>query len=203
MSLDADIRPGGSAVKSAREQENSFKAVPKGWYDVTIVKGEVKTFERGNYKGKRNLNVRVKVVKTAAVAAGREFSVTVPLFSNWNPTAKYPDGYPTNYASFFLALGVSEEQVDAGKGLPGPSEFQGKPLSVYLSVKAPDDWHDEDWNQVDRIKAPTAGTPAAVAEVAGGDIWGTASEPSKAPADDVWATSDTALQAAAESGTGF
>lgn len=207
MSLDAEVQSG--AVKAAKES-NNFAPLPKGNYDVTIVKGEVKVYEKGTYKDKRYLNLQLKVVDNAPVGKGRIVFAKVPLFSNWAPSAKYPDGYPTNYAEFFLAIGVPEEQVEAGRGLPGPSEFGGKRLSVYVNVRPADDFNDSEYNEVGRISAPKAGTPSAVAEVAGGDVWGTAQNPTPAPAEpaaaSVWDTPpqpSAALQEAAASTQGF
>jgi len=206
MSLDAEVQSG--AAKAAKEA-NNFAPLPKGNYEVTIAKGEVKLYEKGAYQGKRYINLQLRVIDSAPVGKGRVVFAKVPLFSNWKPSAKYPDGYPTNYAEFFLALGVSDEQVDAGRGLPGPQEFGGKRLSVYVTVRPADDYNDSDYNEVSRISAPKGGTPSAVAEVAGGDVWGTADAPAPAPAEpaggSVWDTpsASPALQEAAASTQGF
>lgn len=200
MPINAESRPG--ATQDA--QSASFAPVPAGWYDGTIVGAKQGTYGRDSKSaGKANLNIRVKVVKNAPKAAGREFFVDVPLFSHWSPSPKYPDGYPTLYASFFSALGVSESEIDAGRIPFEVSDLGGKAIGFKISLKGPDNFKDEEYNKVEGFRKSTAGTPSAVrAEV--GDVWGTASEPTPAPVDDVWGgTPSAALAAAAESGQGF
>jgi hypothetical protein len=202
MSLDAEVQTG--AVKAAKESG----LIPKGNYEFTIAKGEVKVYgDESSVAGKRYLNLQLRVVDDWPTAKGRTVFLKVPLFSNWNPSAKYPDGFPTNYAEFFLAIGVSEEVVESGKGLPGPSEFGGKRLAAYVNVKPADDFNDSDYNEVGRISKPKTGTPAAVAEIAGGDVWGTTNAPTQAPVEDVWGSpapsADPALAQAAATTQGF
>lgn len=198
MSLDAEVQTG--AVQAAKEAG----LLPKGPYEVTIREAKVEKYgDKSKNAGKRYLNLQLRVVDGAPVGAGRIVFATVPLFSNWAPSAKYPDGYPTNYAEFFLALGVPEAVVEAGKGLPGLDEIKGKRLSVYVSVRPADDFNDSDYNSVGRISKPKGGTPSAVAEVAGGDVWGTPEAPTQAAADPWLATPDAALAAAASNTQGF
>lgn len=204
MSLDAEVQSG--AVKAAKESN----LIPKGNYDVTIREAEVKVYGKdSSVAGKRYINLQLRVVDDSPTAKGRIAFQKVPLFSNWNPTTKYPDGFPTNYADFFLALGVPEDVVEAGKGLPGLSDIKGKRLSVYVTVKPADDFNDSDYNEVSRFSTPKTGTPSAVAELAGGDVWNTPFQPSSETAaeqGDVWSTPaapDPALAAAAANTQGF
>jgi len=198
MPIQAESRSG--ATKAA--QSVGYAQLPKGWYDGTIAEAKVAQFKTGKYQGKNYINAQLKVVKTAKVGAGRTFFVKVPLFSNWQPSAKYPDGFPTLYASFFSALGVSDSDIDAGRIPFEVSDLGGKPIGFYLTEEEADDYHVEDWNDVSRVRKPTTGTPSAVREEAG-DVWGTASEPTPAASGDVWGTSSPSLQAAADSASGF
>ena len=121
--------------------------------------------------------------------------------ANWAPSAKYPDGFPTLYASFFSALGVADSDIDAGRIPFEVSDLGGKPIGFYLTEQEADDFHDEDWNDVGRVRKSTAGTPSAVRAEAG-DVWGTAEAPTPAASDDVWGT-PSSLQAAADAAEGF
>lgn len=201
MPIQAQARTG--AAQAAQQQESQFKPVPKGWYDGTIVKAEVQQYKSGKYQGKNYLNTRVKILKTAQTGAGREFFLRVPLFSNWAPSQKYPDGYPTLYAPFFSALGVSDAAIDSGNIPLEVSDLGGSPIGFFVTVEDADDYHEEEWNDVTRVRKSTAGTPSAVAAEAG-DVWGTATTPTVAASEDVWGTpASSALAQAAASGTGF
>jgi hypothetical protein len=202
MPITAESRAG--ATQAAEKADSQFKPVPRGWYDGTIVEAKVQQYKSGKYAGKNYINTRLKVLKGAETGAGREFFFKVPLFSNWAPSQKYPDGYPTAYASFFQALGVSDSDIDAGRIPFEVSDLGGKPIGFFVTVEDADDYHDEEWNDVSRVRKSTAGTPGAVREAAGGDVWGTASEPTPSATEDVWATpASNALAAAASEGEGF
>lgn len=195
MPINAESREG--AVKAAAN------LVPKGWYSGTIIKAVGSKYGQSSKNaGKSNLNVRVGIAKTTAGVGGRQLFVTVPLFSNWAPSAKYPDGYPTLYAPFFAALGVSNEAIDSGRIPLEVSDLGGMPLDFYVTENEADDFNDEDYNQIARFRKSTAGTPSAVREEAG-DVWGTASSPTPAATESVWDTPNSALQKAADSGSGF
>ena len=200
MPIEAQSRSGATeAAKSA-----GYAQLPKGWYDGTIAEAKVQQYKAGKYAGKNYINVRVKVVKTATVGAGREFFVKIPLFSNWAPSAKYPDGYPTLYATFFSALGVADADIDAGRIPFEVSDLGGKAIGFFLSEEEADDYHDEDWNDVSRVRKSTAGTPSAVSETAG-DVWGSPTNPTPAATEgDVWGSpAPAALADAASAGQGF
>jgi hypothetical protein len=188
MSLNLDTQITEDDIKAAEAASSSFALVPKGTYHGTISKAEVKTYEKGNYAGKHYLNITLRIAENSEVGAKRTFFYKVPLFGRWNPSAKHPAGYPTKAV---IAL---------GKGLPGPAEIQGKPISFYLTVKDADDYHTEQWNDVSSVSAFKGSTPSAVKDIAG-DVWNTPA--AAAPAGDVWATTapaDPALAAAAASG---
>lgn len=194
MSLTAEVEVGD--IEAAKAEANNFKAIPAGNYEATIAGTEVKTYEKGNYQGKRYLNLKLRIVEDSEVGAKRVFFLKVPLFGRWNPSAKYPKGYPTNYFEFFSLVGASDEAIAAGKGLPEPSDWAGKRVSIYLALKPADDWNDSEYNEVGRISA-SKGAPTKSSAVVE-DAWAPSAP---AATGDVW--SDDALQAAANSGKGF
>lgn len=200
MSLDLDTQITEDDIKAAEAASNSFALIPKGTYHGTISKAEVKTYEKGNYAGKHYLNLTLRIAENSEVGAKRTFFYKVPLFGRWNPSAKHPAGYPTNLVDFFTAIGVEKAVIALGKGLPGPAEIQGKPISFYLTVKEADDYHDSEWNDVSSVSAFKGTTPSAVSQIAG-DVWNTPAP--AAPAGDVWASTaptDPSLAAAAAAG---
>jgi hypothetical protein len=172
MSLNLDTQITEDDIKAAEAASSSFALVPKGTYHGTISKAEVKTYEKGNYAGKHYLNITLRIAENSEVGAKRTFFYKVPLFGRWNPSAKHPAGYPTNLVDFFTALGVEKAVIALGKGLPGPAEIQGKPISFYLTVKDADDYHTEQWNDVSSVSAFKGSTPSAVKDIAG-DVWNT------------------------------
>lgn len=201
MTLDLDITQ--EDVKAAEAAQNSFALLPKGTYHGTISKAELKTYGKGNYEGKRYLNLTLRIAENSEVGAKRTFFYKVPLFGRWAPSAKHPAGYPTNFLDFYLAVGVAKEKIALGKGLPGPDELQGKAISFYLTVKEADDYHDSQWNDVSGVSEFKGTTPSAVSEIAG-DVWNTPAP--AAPAEDVWASTaptDPSLAAAAAAGKSY
>lgn len=204
MSLDLDIQITEDDIKAAEEAGNSFALLPKNTYHGTISKAELKTYEKGDYKGRHYLNVTLRISENSEVGAKRTFFYKVPLFGRWNPSQKHPAGYPTGLFEFYTALGVEKAVIALGKGLPGPAEIQGKPISFYLTVKGADgEYHKEPWNDVSSVSAFKGSTPSAVQEIAG-DVWNTPAP--AAPAADVWSTSapaDPSLAAAAAAGKSY
>lgn len=205
MALTAEVEAGD--IEAAKAEANNFKAIPAGNYEATIAGTEVKAYgDESDYRGKRYLNLKLRIVEGSEVGAKRVFFLKVPLFGRWNPSAKYPKGYPTNYFEFFNLVGASDEAIAAGRGLPEPTDWAGKRVSIYLSLKPADKYNDSEHNEVGRISASKGGP----AEATGGtavdeDVWASAAPAAESAAEDVWSTpeADPELQAAASSGAGF
>lgn len=201
MSLTATIAP--SAQKARQENPDSFAPIPAGKYDATIVKAEVIPYskkEDSAYKGQNALNVQLRIVDDWPTAAKRVLFARIPMFTNYAPSDKYPDGYPVHiFYQFFGAVGVPEAQVLAGN-LGEIRDFLGKRVTITVALKEADDFHDDEWNDVRRFKASTA-TPTATGPVVAADVWGVQATPSKT---DVWApaAADVAY-ATAGAGKGF
>ena len=199
MSLTAQVAP--NYQQAIKEQSQANAALPAGPYEVTVAKAEVVPFRRngGNCGGKHALSVQLRVAD-GGERAGRFIFGRIPLFSHWNPSAKYPDGYPIReYGQFFKAVGATQDQINSGQ-LPGLDQILGKRLAIKLKFITPEDQPDraefhenEDgdqmpWNEIGHwaasaVKAGSSG-PAVSA-----DVWGAApaaAAPSTNPADQPW-----------------
>ena len=103
----------------AEAGSSNFPLLPKGWYEVTFVEGEIVDFtknaESPNY-GKKALNARFRIVENAPEGAKRVFFGRIPLFQRYAPNQKNPNGAVANdYFNFFLGAGQTEEAVKSGK----------------------------------------------------------------------------------------
>lgn len=179
-------------------QASSYGLLPAGRYQATIKAAEVVPFAKsGRYEGKNALSVQLRIIDGSPVGAGRVFFVRVPLFQRFLPTDKNPQGAIASlYFNFFLALGVSKEDVAKGK-LPSLEELGGKRVGFQMKVQEPDQWHDDKWNEVANVFAPQA--LDGVAEPGQSPV-ASAFQP-QAGAASPWGTqSDSSLQAAADSG---
>lgn len=187
------------------KEAGSFGILPAGSYEATVKAAEVVAFaKQGKYADKKALNVQLQILAGSPTGSGRVFFARVPLFQRFLPTQKNPQGAIASlYFNFFLALGVSKEDVAQGK-LPTLEELGGKRVGFSLAVKEPDDYHDSKFNEVRNVFAPKS--VAGVTEP-GRSAVGSAFQP-KAGVDSPWGTQaaaeptapqgDSTLQAAAE-----
>lgn len=198
MSLTAQVSAGyEEAVKQAAAAN---AALPAGEYNVTLATGEVKPFakDNANYANKNALNITLRIAD--GQFAGRTLRGRIPLFDRWNPSAKYPDGYPIReYGQFFKAVGASQEQINSGN-LPPLDVILGKPLSVRVKYITPEEQPEraeyntnEDgievpWNEISRYAAGTGAAPAATVPA---EVWGAA--PAAPTTSEVWAPTGPSL----------
>lgn len=183
------------------KEASSFGLLPAGPYEFTIREAEVIPFAKsGKYESHKCLNLQLRIIDGSPVGAGRIVFKRIPLFMRWLPTAKNPQGAViSDYFDFFLALGVSKEDVAAGK-LPALEELGGKRIGGRIKVNEPDDYNDEKWNE---FVAPRAPKEIAGVREAGASAVGSAFQP-KAQESSPWGSgetkADSELQAAADNG---
>lgn len=131
------------ALAESQTGNGKFPPLPRGEYQVVVVplkkddatkRVEVTDFGGTGANGKKKvLRVALQVVDDSPSGAKRVFFVRIPLFTRYAPTDKHPKGAPAKaYFDFWKALGVSEEDLVAGKLLE-VNEMMGKRLGVTIS----------------------------------------------------------------------
>ena len=136
------VATAGATIPDARK--GGFAPLPAGPIGVTIFKAEVGEYgPRSANAGKPNLKVQLRVQDGQAGANRRLFD-TIPLFPQWAPSAKNPDGSDAfAFFQFFAAVrGETEQEFrDFIKSSPDDFEFDvadliGKPLTAVLTIEA-------------------------------------------------------------------
>lgn len=133
------------------EGSSNFAPLEAGTYNVTIYEAEIGAYgDKSNNAGRPFLKVQFRIADGEAGANRRLFE-NIPLFTQWAPTAKNPDGSDAfAFFGFFSALlGKSEkayrdevrEAIAAG-GFEFPFDLPngvlGKPLALVLGIENDD-----------------------------------------------------------------
>lgn len=188
--IDNDAAEALAEAKSGGK--GGFPPLPAGKYQATVLKIDgVDVFggQGGNAK-KKVLKLQLKIVGNSPTGRNRTFFVRVPLFTRYAPNAKNPKGATARgFWDFFgKAIGWSDDLLISNQ-LPGPSDVQGKQLTITLSAPiAPDQYNLLGSNEVDFYDAAgnVDSTPVGPVNVpwldANGDLIGGAPAPTQAPA---------------------
>lgn len=139
------IETAGKKIAAARK--GGFPPLPKGPIGVTVSEAEVGEYGPNSANaGRANLKIRLKV-EEGQVGERRIIFDTIPLFTEWAPTAKNPEGSDAfAFFQFFAALeGISEQEfrdkvtaaADAGEDyeIPDPTEILGTQVTVVLTIE--------------------------------------------------------------------
>ncbi|MDF2506287.1 MAG: hypothetical protein K0Q52_146 [Microbacterium sp.] len=152
------------AADALKESQSSsgngkFPPLPRGEYQVAVVplkkddpskRVEVADFGGTGPNGKKKvLRVALQIVDDSPLGMKRYFQVRIPLFTRFAPKDGAPQGKPAkNYFDFWGALGVSDEDLVAGR-LPDVNFMMGKRLGVTISDPIePDKWNPLGSNEV-------------------------------------------------------
>lgn len=146
------------AMAEAREGSGKgFPPLPKGAYQATVVPlkkdGDRMKVEEWGGTGpnskKKVLRIMTRIVDGSPTGAKRHHSIRVPLFTRFAPKNGDPVGKPARlYFDFFGALGVSDEDLAAGR-LPGPDQILGKAIEIVLGEpQVPDNFNPLGYNEV-------------------------------------------------------
>jgi hypothetical protein len=147
------------ALAESQTGNGKFPPLPRGEYQFVIVplkkddpnkRVEVADFGGAGPNGKKKvLRVALQVIDDSPTGAKRYFQVRIPLFTRFAPKDGAPKGKPAkNYFDFWGAIGVSEEDLVAGKLLE-VNEMMGKRLGGTISDPIePDKWNPLGSNEV-------------------------------------------------------
>lgn len=138
------VNVSGQKVRDA--QSTRFKALEAGEYTVSLydVKEE-KYGPNSNNAGRPYYNVQLRI-EDGQPGANRRLFEKIPLFLEWNPTPKNPEGSDAfTFYDFFAAVeGIKSSEfrarmkklVEAEKDLevPDPTPLMGKKVNVVLDI---------------------------------------------------------------------
>lgn len=161
--LDADAATG--AEEAAAGGNGSFPPLPAGKYQARVQKVvEVQEWGgTGANSKKKVVKIQVQIFDNSPTGAKRVYFTRIPLFSRFAPNEKNPKGAVARAFWDFWekAMGWPREHILAGQ-MPGPSDIQGKPLTITLGAPLePDQWNPLGSNEVEFFDAPgdIAATP--------------------------------------------
>ncbi|MDF2990250.1 MAG: hypothetical protein K0S37_764 [Microbacterium sp.] len=158
FNAEIDQNAAAAAEESAsRQGSGDFGPLPKGRYQaiVTENRGVESVGGSGANANKQTVRLRVDILPDSPTGAGRVFFFRVPLFSRWAPNDKNPEGAPAwVFWNFFeKVMGVTREEILAGKGLP--SNVEGKRLTIVLGKpRKPDENNLLGSSEVDDVDGP-------------------------------------------------
>ncbi|GAB2699337.1 hypothetical protein BKA24_001788 [Microbacterium marinum] len=177
MSFTAQIGPNAAAAaKEAADRSGGgdFTPLLRGRYQARIIENKgVEDFAKAGSRnaGKQCVRLQVQILEGSPLGARRTFFVRIPLFTNFAPTDKNPDGASAwMFWNFFTKImGMTEEQIIAGA--PLPSNVEGRVITIILGKpKVPDEHNPLGSNEIDDVDAADADFARTPTLPAGGSL---------------------------------